>query len=141
MIPLHCTITRTQAAEYIEERRTAHEIQMLRNLLPELTVTIPPPTTIQAVNKGAPACVKGNRPTKKPKNINIRYYHVQEMQNRKVIATSYLPSTELQAEELTKPKPYPKLLVHLEKLRELPLSQAFPRYRSIITNMYLGGLQ
>jgi len=58
---------------------------------------------IKGDNQGALALVKNPHLHERSKHIDIQYHHIRDLEARKRIAVSYIPTTDMVADGMTKP--------------------------------------
>jgi hypothetical protein len=63
------------------------------------------PTNVQIKgdNQGALALVKNPHLHERSKHIDIQYHHIRDLEEKKKITVSYIPTTEMIADGMTKP--------------------------------------
>ena len=58
---------------------------------------------IKGDNQGALALVKNPHLHEQSKHIDIQYHHIRDLETQKRIAVSYIPTTDIVADGMTKP--------------------------------------
>ena len=96
--------TSTSEAEYIALFEISKEIVWMRRLLNEVGYCHKNPTIVYEDNQ---AFIEWARDTheSKTKHIDVKYHYSRDIENRGVISLVYCPTTEMQADILTKPLP------------------------------------
>lgn len=114
-------MTNTFAAEYRSTSKVAMHITWLRQFLSEIQPQSKQQAiTLQVDNKSAIACTKKQASTKKSKNIDVRFHHIQDLVANNIITTTHESKAELLADMLTKPLGLQKFIKHRQNLGVLP---------------------
>jgi hypothetical protein len=78
--------------------------QVLRDMgFPEYVGTDPRTVEMRADNQGAIALVKNAHLHERSKHIDISYHHIRDLEERKKIKITYVPTTDMVADGFTKP--------------------------------------
>jgi H2-forming N5,N10-methylenetetrahydromethanopterin dehydrogenase-like enzyme len=70
---------------------------------PEYIGTDPKTVEMRADNQGAIALAKNPHLHERSKHIDISYHHIRDLEERKKIKITYVPTTEMVADGFTKP--------------------------------------
>jgi Reverse transcriptase (RNA-dependent DNA polymerase)/gag-polypeptide of LTR copia-type/Integrase core domain len=95
----------TVEAEYMAAAQAAQECIWWRNFLAKLRMKITTPTTILDDNQGAIALAKHPGYHARTKHIDIRHHFIREQIDAENIKLEYIPTSEMIADQLTKPLP------------------------------------
>jgi hypothetical protein len=89
-------------AEYIAASTTAKEILFVRKLMKDLTGRIPETTVLHIDNVGAILLSKNKATSGRSKHIDVRYHHITDLVEAKVIHPQYISTEDQKADCLTK---------------------------------------
>ena len=79
-------------------------VQVLKDIgFPRYIGNDPYAAKIKGDNQGALALVKNPHLHERSKHIDIQYHHIRDLEARKRIAISYIPTTDMVADGMTKP--------------------------------------
>jgi len=97
------TATSSTEAEYIAQCSAVKEAVYLRQFLSELQQPISVPTSIFADNMGAIALAKNPVQHSRSRHIDFQYHYTREKVEDGTVSISYVPTTQMIADGLTKP--------------------------------------
>lgn len=103
-------------AEYIGLSHAAKEVVFIRQLLGELSIPLPEPTTLLGDNQGANAIARNPTHHQRSRHVRIREHFVRDMVRLGDIVITYIATADMVADIFTKslsPKPF---LFHREGL-------------------------
>jgi hypothetical protein len=100
--------TSSTKSEYIAMSSCAKQsqwiVQVLRDMgFPRYIGKDPYTVQIKGDNQGALALVKNPHLHERSKHIDIQYHHIRDLETRKRIAVSYIPTIDIVADGMTKP--------------------------------------
>ena len=100
--------TSSTESEYIAMSLCAKQAvwlgQVIRDMgYPEYIGRSPTNVQIKGDNQGALALVKNPHLHERSKHIDIQYHHIRDLEERKKITVSYVPTTDMIADGMTKP--------------------------------------
>ena len=100
--------TSSTESEYIAMSSCAKQSQWIAQILrdmgfPRFIGNNPYIVQIKGDNQGALALVKNPHLHERSKHIDIQYHHIRDLEARKRIAVSYIPTTDMVADGMTKP--------------------------------------
>src|SRR5204863_5534208 len=79
-------------------------VQVLKDMgFPRCIGNDPYVVQIEGDNQGALALVKNPHLHKQSKHIDVQYHHIQDLKAQKRIAVSYIPTTDMVVDGMTKP--------------------------------------
>jgi len=103
-------------AEYMGLSHAAKEVVFIRQLLSELSISLPAPTTLLGDNQGANAIARNPTHHQRSRHVRIREHFVRDMVRLGDIVITYIATADMVADIFTKslsPKPF---LFHREGL-------------------------
>ena len=92
-------------AEYIGYSEATREAIWLRRLYHEITQTNPAPQLLQCDNQGALKLCENPKFHERAKHIDIKYHFVRDSFHQGLIELSYIPTTDMVADIMTKAVP------------------------------------
>jgi hypothetical protein len=96
--------TSSTEAEYVALSETTKDVLYVNNLLNEFT-TVAKPTYIFVDNSGAIAIASKNINNQRTKHIDVRYHHVRDWVQSKVVQVEKIGTIDNLADLFTKPLP------------------------------------
>lgn len=96
-------------AEYVAASEAGHELLWLRYLISELTEPLREATPLKCDNQSAIAIVDSGLLHARTKHIDIRYRFIQSVQDSGAASITYIPTTDMLADILTKALPRTKV--------------------------------
>ena len=99
----------TTEAEYVAAVAAGKEICWMRNLLQELGYTSSQPSPLWIDNQSCITVAKNPEHHGRMKHLDLCFYWLRDMVEKKVIAPAHLPTEEMPADLLTKPLAKPKV--------------------------------
>ena len=107
----------TCEAEYVGQSDAAQEVVWARSMLSELGEHLNDPTPIFGDNQGAIALAKNPVDHKRTRHINVSYHFVRELITNGTLTLTYIPTSEMVADGLTKALTPAKFADFVEMLR------------------------
>ncbi len=89
-------------AEYMLLCSATQEVMFLRQLLTELYIALPRPTSMMEDNKGCIACAKNSMTTSRSKHINVKLHFVRDAIFARVIVMQWCSTHDMIADIITK---------------------------------------
>lgn len=93
----------TAESEYISMTESCKEISWMRKILEEIGCTQTDPTILRVDNAAAESWAKAESTPRRAKHIDLRYHKIREYVKAETIAPQHVPSSENEADGMTKP--------------------------------------
>jgi len=103
-------------AEYKALHAAAKEAVWLKRHMEELKIPTETPVKIYVDNQSAIKIAQNPEFHKRTKHIDVKYHHIRELVNNKLIEVDYIPTLQQKADGLTKPLPKTKHQAMIEEL-------------------------
>ncbi len=97
----------TIKSEFISAARGVQEAMGCSYLVKELGVNMQLPMKLRMDNQAAITCIMNEASSSKTKHVDIKHKYIKDLYQRKIIMPSYIPTTEMRADILTKIMPGP----------------------------------
>jgi hypothetical protein len=111
-----CITKSSTAAEYVALNICADQCVYLKNLLTELTLSVPLPITIFGDNMACMSLTKPGIALKRLKHLDIRFHYIRELVESGLIKLVHIGTDNMVADVLTKPMTFVLLKRHLGKI-------------------------
>ena len=97
----------TMESEFISAARGVQDAMGCYYLVKELGMNMQLPMKLRMDNQAAITCIMNEASSSKTKHVDIKHKYIKDLYQRKIILPSYIPTTEMRADILTKIMPGP----------------------------------